>query len=165
MEKKRLRDSYSKISEVNNWVVVNEYPNYLISDNGLVKNRKTNRILKPYLNSSGYLCVKLRNDFSNHKKPFIHRLIAQAFIDKENETQTQVDHIDRNSLNNNIDNLRWVTPQENIDNRGIFNKTGLYYDESICKWVVQIKEKNKLNKIGLYETIESAYSSLFFVLK
>jgi hypothetical protein len=41
------------------------------------------------------------------------RLVAEVFIDNPNNLK-QVDHIDKNSLNNNVDNLRWISASDNI---------------------------------------------------
>ena len=46
------------------------------------------------------------------RKYRIHRLIAQAFIPNPDNLPV-VDHIDGNKANNNVENLRWVTYQEN----------------------------------------------------
>ena len=48
---------------------------------------------------------------------FIHRLpkIGEYYIDNPNDAPC-IDHIDRNKLNNSIDNLRWVTHKENMNN-------------------------------------------------
>lgn len=69
------------------------------------------RVLKGAMNSSGYLTVTLSLN-SKQKSSFIHRLVAEAFIENPNDFE-QVNHKDRNKLNNHVENLEWVTPQEN----------------------------------------------------
>lgn len=69
--------------------------------------------MKPYFSKGGYLRIKV-NFGDRNKKFMVHRLVAMAFIENENpEILTQVDHIDCNRTNNNVENLRWVTPKEN----------------------------------------------------
>ena len=66
------------------------------------------KILKPVFNGKNYqisLCSG-----GNVKIYLIHRLVAKAFLGK---SDLLVDHIDGNKLNNNINNLEYVTPREN----------------------------------------------------
>lgn len=46
---------------------------------------------------------------------FIHRMVAEMFIDNPNNYK-EVDHIDGNKHNNNITNLRWCTRSMNMSN-------------------------------------------------
>ena len=69
------------------------------------------RILKPFKNNKGYLEVSLVKDKIRSNK-FIHRLVANAFIPKK-QGKNIVNHKDFNPLNNNVENLEWVTQKEN----------------------------------------------------
>lgn len=92
---------------------------YQISDIGEILNVKKNKILTLKIDRYGYHQIGLRKLGNRTKHWFaIHRLVAIAFCEKPyNWKELQIDHIDRNKQNNVIPNLRWVTLQENIDNR------------------------------------------------
>ena len=68
--------------------------------------RWNGKIRIPHIRPDGYL--KIQNQY-------VHRIVAQAFIPNP-ENKPHVDHIDRNPHNNRVDNLRWVTPKENMQN-------------------------------------------------
>jgi len=106
------------------WKAIENYPNYEISNCGLVMNSRGN-ILKPGINKqTKYEYVILSN---GKKKCYdIHRLVAIAFIPNP-ENKREVDHIDRCKTNNHVSNLRWTTPSENNQNTGVScnNKLGI----------------------------------------
>ena len=71
--------------------------------------------------NKNYLCVHLNKN--GKRKPFnVHRLMAIHFLDGFNE-KLQVNHIDRNTKNNKIENLEMVTAKENMSNvdKSLFN--------------------------------------------
>lgn len=74
--------------------------------------RVKERILDGSKDTKGYLQVELKKDGKRNIK-VIHRLVAEAFIPNI-DNKEQVNHKDGNKLNNNVDNLEWVTCQENI---------------------------------------------------
>lgn len=53
----------------------------------------------------------------------VHRLVAEVFIPNP-DNLPYIDHIDRNPSNNRVENLRWVTPKGNCENRDLFNNCG-----------------------------------------
>lgn len=74
----------------------------------------------------------------NKRKFFmIHRLVLETFSPIENSEKYQVNHIDGNKMNNNLDNLEWVTPSENIihaKNSGLLHRSrGINVKGSILK--------------------------------
>ena len=95
------------------WKVINGYENYEVSSFGKVRNTKTGRILKQ-ATLSGYYCVGLSS--GKTKTYSVHQLVAKTFI-LNPENKQQVNHKDKNKLNNTIQNLEWVTNKENSIHR------------------------------------------------
>ena len=73
---------------------------YSVSNFGRIRNNKTNKFLKGFKDSWGYLCMDYKIEGTRYFKK-IHRLIAVAFIPNP-EDKEQIDHIDNNKTNNNI---------------------------------------------------------------
>lgn len=93
-------------------IAIPEWSMYECDTKGNVYNKKGDKPLKYSLNHSGYCIVNLYDH--NMLKGFaVHTLIAITFIPNP-ENKTQVNHIDGDKTNNNVDNLEWVTPLENV---------------------------------------------------
>lgn len=71
------------------------------------------KILKPGLSGSGYHQLVLRTKGKQDSRHQIHRIVAIAFISNP-LNKGYVNHKDGNRLNNHVDNLEWVTNQENV---------------------------------------------------
>lgn len=82
-------------------------------NNGTLKGRIINeKILIPQDNRNGYLQVRLnKNNKEFHY--YVHRLVAQAFIENPNNL-SQVNHINENKYDNNVSNLEWCNCSYNI---------------------------------------------------
>ena len=89
------------------WKVINDFPNYEISNFGNIRNKT--KLLKIVPNKQGYNIVVLCNGI--RKTINVHRLVAAAFVPNP-ENKPCVDHIDGDRANNHADNLRWVTAKE-----------------------------------------------------
>ena len=97
------------------WKKIEDYTNYEVSTFGNVRNTITNNLLK--LSKKGnYYSIGL-TDKNKFKKSFrVHRLVCMSFIPNP-DNKTEVNHKDKNGLNNNIVNLEWNSHQENCIHR------------------------------------------------
>lgn len=87
------------------------YENYYVTPEGVVYN-KYNKKLSPSDNGRGYLILGITANGKRFTKA-VHRLVAEAYIENPNGLE-EVNHKDGNRLNNNMENLEWVTHSENI---------------------------------------------------
>lgn len=117
---------------------------YAISRSGEILSYGRGRIIKPHTTkTSPYLYCTLKGKGKRHFS--VHRLVAETFIPNPNNLP-EVDHIDRNPLNNNVENLRWVTRKENLEN----TEVGFTRNYAPCK----LFYRDKL--IGIFSSIRSA---------
>jgi len=133
---------------------ISGFPNYIISNHGNVYSNRG--LMKPRKNSGGYLQICLCNKIiKNHS---ISRLVALHFLEK---TGNEVDHIDRNKLNNHVNNLRWVSRNENQRNRSKKQNCsskykGIYWNQNKNKWHVQCTINGKRKHLGYFDNEEDA---------
>ena len=138
------------------------FENYDIDKDGNVYNIRKNIKLKPYKNKKGYYVVKLYNkkklkNKTKSKDKTIHKLLAECYI-LNPKNKKCIDHIDRNTINNNLNNLRWVTHQENMMNKrkyknGVNNKNIYKYEYG---WRVLIRRNNKAIVCKKFKKLEDA---------
>ena len=138
------------------WKKIKGIPfDYYISNHGRLKSN--NGITR--LNYNNVYINKTIFDFdrndSYRKKEYsliIHREVARAFLPPPDPIRTQVNHKDGNKHNNNVDNLEWCTPGENV--RHAF-ETGLMDDRVYLKNEIDIRFITKLVHSG-FNIIEIA---------
>jgi hypothetical protein len=105
------------IADINFWMVLKQNKNYEINDVSLIIRCVETKKEVNFFNSNGYKKVLLGDKIYKY-----HRLIAEMFVyNSDPPTRTCVDHIDRNTNNNIIENLQWVSPSGNNLNRS-FNR-------------------------------------------
>lgn len=98
------------------WKPVKAFERYHVSSIGRVKNSKFERLMKPYKTTAGYFAIALVGSNGVPSKFLVHRLVAMAFIGDQ-EQGTTIDHIDRDTKNNVVTNLRWATCSEQRKNQ------------------------------------------------
>ena len=95
---------------VERWVVIDEFPNYEVSDHGRIRNSKTGRILRTSVTYKGYEIVTLTRG-GTQRTVKVHKLVADAFCEKYYDDMDAT-HLDGNRLNNRADNLDWWTRRD-----------------------------------------------------
>tara|TARA_R110001599_G_scaffold169777_1_gene359775 strand:+ start:2487 stop:2927 length:441 start_codon:yes stop_codon:yes gene_type:complete len=101
-----------------------ECPKHLVLSNGRIYSRMCDRLLKGCYCATNHGYNKVFIQYGQVKRNCrVHRLVAETFLPNDNNLP-QVDHIDRNRINNDISNLRWVTASENMLNRDFSNFKG-----------------------------------------
>lgn len=80
------------------------------------KNYMAGRIIETYgkENDNGYLITSPCSLFGGEVR--VHRLVARCFLGKPTKDRRFIDHIDGDRKNNKVENLRWVTRSENMQN-------------------------------------------------
>lgn len=115
----------------------NETYGVWVSSEGRLRDKKKT-IIRPQINVFGYM---------EYKGKVVHRIVMETF--KPIEGQMTVDHLDHNKRNNSLDNLEWVTREENQERA---EQDIVYCNPKDCMYIMR---GNKLtleelaNKIGV----------------
>jgi len=137
------------------WYPVHGYEGlYEINQQGKVKSLQKhnyNYIMEQRIDRAGYNTVRLTKPGRLSSTQYVHRLLGFAFISNP-LNKAFINHKDGNKLNNNLDNLEWVTHSENMlhaYNTGLIKiKTKSVHDISSGKIYSSIKEAAKALNIN-----------------
>lgn len=138
-----------------------EDSDYLIYNDGRLFSKKTNRFLKGKIDNVGYQVYSLAigDNLSTSgrkigKMMYAHRLVAEYFLPNPNNLP-YVHHRDENKLNNNVDNLEWISSSDNYlehlkNNPRIVQKAKYYIsDLSNEEWMIfPLNEMYSISNLG-----------------
>lgn len=116
------------------WANIKGFPRYEVSTFARVRNKKTETFMTPSWKggrSGGYQAVTLSRYNKPARNPYVHILVAEAFVpkpetDKELIVHHKDDKKDKNGfLNNCASNLQWVTRSEHgrLTHSGVVEET------------------------------------------
>lgn len=145
------------INEIRNiWNELYIDNSYLISDNGDLYDKDRRILLPQHLNGDRYKEVSIKG-----KRFFVHELVYFSFNRNViKKADYKIDHIDNNSLNNNILNLQYIPHSLNISkdkNKSL--PTGVYYKNKHYSSIINYTIDNKAYKnmwLGDFDNIKDA---------
>ena len=89
--------------------------NYQISNNGDIKSKSTNTIIKKTLEKNGHYTVQFYAGNGKTIEKYIHELVAEHFLDVNNTNNKIVIHKDGNKSNNNYANLEYAEASDDLE--------------------------------------------------
>lgn len=145
-----------KIHDINEiWKDYSKNNKYEVSNKGRVRNKMTQRILKTYVNSDGYLNIHINNYTIS-----IHRLIMLEFKSNEYFKGSVINHKNGIKTDNRIENLEWCTIKHNVIHAinnglnpnfikyGVNHKSSKLNEEDIPKIRNMYKNIKNYTKVG-----------------
>ncbi len=94
---------------------------YYISNKGRVYSAVSNILLSPGMTIPGYACITVRTVEEKGLTFDVHRIEMLVFNRIPGCEFLEVNHKDGNKLNNDLSNLEWVTPSQNMIHASVNN--------------------------------------------
>ena len=143
---------------------------YQISSLGRVRSMNYNRtglvkVMRPSAGKGCYQNIKLRYN-NKYKTKYIHHLVAESFLGHNPSGHyIVVDHINGDTEDNRLSNLRIVTQHENVLSSKLVGGSSKYpgvdWHRQSKKWRARIQINGARMTIGMYDSEEEAKDAYF----
>ena len=142
-----MADFVPLVNFEDDYEIMTEYP-------FTIRRKSDHYELREGLTSTGYVQVSL-----NGKTYLKHRLIAKQFLSNDSENKTQVDHINHDTTDNHLSNLRWVSASDNQRNRTSHKGVEYIYVDEIDEESIVVNDYGKHQFEDYYydETVDRFY--------
>lgn len=154
--------NYEGYYEISNKGNIRSLDRIINLKNGFTRNEK-GKTMKIGISHKNYKYVNLSKNSKNTQYE-IHRLLAINFLENINNFNI-VNHIDGNTLNNNLNNLEWCNIRENATHGNLFkNKTSkypcVYKPKNSNKFLAEINHNKEKIYLGSFDTELIAYEEV-----
>ena len=101
--------------EYKDFYMIPYFSNYVVSHTGLLIKKSTGLVIQPSETIDGYFTYRMTGDNDRTQNYNRHRILALAFLEYNDDIERlEVNHIDGIKGNDDLSNLEWVTPAQNI---------------------------------------------------
>lgn len=153
--------------EEEHWKPLEGFSNYLFSNIGNIKRISDGRIEPTTLSGvPRYYYVHLVPDGGKRSLYRLHRLIAMVWIPRPDDPEmNMVDHINRDRLDNRVENLRWICRSGNQKNRdvayfavykGFWVHVKTFYKDDIAAYSYAYQNRHLSNDLEELESIRNS---------
>jgi hypothetical protein len=130
----------------NQWVPVvyqgTTFNDFLITQNGDIKNRKTGKTLRQTTCGRGYPAVVVSLGSRSKRKIIkIHKAVAETFIPNPNH-YPMINHKDGVKTNNSVENLEWCTNSQNVKHAIENGLTPRPFSDRVHGYGAKLSEEN-----------------------
>ncbi len=116
--------------DLKDFVVIPNYPNYMVSKKGEIYSQKIERLCCITILPNGYHKIKLKASNGKYKDLYIHVIVAITYLNYvPSSNKYVINHKDGIKGNNNLDNLEIVTQSENMKHSVQMNTDKIYRRE------------------------------------
>lgn len=142
--------------------IIQGFSNYMITNDGKIYSKSSKRFLNPSVNNAGYLIIDLHGDqydenkdhttytrkrASKRKKFRVHRLVTEYFLPERDPECLEVNHKNKDREDNRVENLEWVTSQQNLEHAHCKKIRQLDEDGNVLRLYNSLVEASKLTGI------------------